>query len=108
MIHGTSFSDSDLTNDPWNVVYKVLGTRGGVCYSWNEAQFEDGMGPGCGSPGYEEGFHGEVAHFISRCIGRGEAPLSTLEDAIDALSIIEAAERSASGNQTHRPIQYHL
>jgi len=90
-----SFSGKDLTNDPWNVVYKVLGTKGGLCYSWNEAQFEDDTGPGFGLPGYEDGFHGEVDHFINRCIRRGEPPLSTLDDAADALRIIETAERVA-------------
>jgi predicted dehydrogenase len=101
-----SFSGKDLTNDPWNVVYKVLGTKGGLCYSWNEAQFEDDTGPGFGLPGYEDGFHGEVDHFINRCIRRGEPPLSTLDDATDALRIIEAAERAARDQRGTMRLQY--
>jgi predicted dehydrogenase len=101
-----SFSGKDLTNDPWNVVYKVLGTKGGVCYSWNEAQFEDATGPGFGLPGYEDGFHGEVDHFINRCIRRGEPPLSSLDDAVDALRIIEAAERAVRNNRGAVQIRY--
>jgi predicted dehydrogenase len=100
-----SFSAKDLTNDPWNVLYKILGTRGGVCYSWNEAQFEDDTGPGFGLPGYEDGFHGEVDHFINHCIRRGEPPLSTLDDAMDALRIIEAAERAARNVQAMETLQ---
>lgn len=99
-----SFSGKDMTNDPWAVIYKVLGTKGGVCYSWNEAQFEDDTGPGFGLPGYEDGFHGEVDHFINRCIRRGEAPLSTLDDAVDALRIIEAAERASRDREAFHEV----
>lgn len=90
-----SFAASDPTNDPWTVIYKVLGTQGGINYSWNEAQFEDNGGPAWGLPCYEEGFAEEIDFFITECIAGGKAPLSTLDDAADALVILEAAERSA-------------
>lgn len=90
-----SFAVDDPTNDPWTVLYKILGTRGGVNYSWNEAQFDDTGGPAWGLPCYEDGFRGEIDHFINRVIRRGERPLSTLDDAANALRIIEAAEKSA-------------
>jgi predicted dehydrogenase len=90
-----SFAASDPTNDPWTVTYKILGTSGAVNYSWNEAQFEDPGGPAWGMPCYEEGFVREIEHFVNHCILGGEAPLSTLNDAADALAILEAAERSA-------------
>jgi predicted dehydrogenase len=45
-----SFAVNDPTNDPWTVLYKILGTRGGVTYSWNEAQFVDKGGPAWGLP----------------------------------------------------------
>jgi predicted dehydrogenase len=54
----------------------------------------DERGPGWGFPCYAEGFANEIDHFIKRCILAGEPPLSTLDDALDALRIIEAAERS--------------
>lgn len=95
-----SFAASDPTADPWAVVYKVLGARGGVTYSWNEAQFEDTGGPAWGLPCYEEGFVREIAHFVERSIGKGEAPLSTLEDAAMALVLIEAAEKSIESGRT--------
>lgn len=94
-----SFSGRDLTNDPWNVLYKILGTKGGVSYSWSEAQFEDNSGPGFGLPCYEDGFHGEVNHFINRCIREGAEPLSTLDDAIAALQLIATAERAARAHR---------
>jgi predicted dehydrogenase len=101
-----SFAASDGTNDPWTVTYKILGTKGGINYSWNEAQFEDNGGPAWGLPGYEEGFIQEIDYFINRCIRNGEEPLSTLDDAADALSIVEAAERSGSRNDTFEYLRY--
>lgn len=90
----SSFAANDATSDPWTVLYKILGTNGGVSYSWNEAQFKDDGGPAWGMPCYEEGFIGEIDHFINRCILGNEQPLSTLDDAADALRILIAAERS--------------
>lgn len=89
----SSFAVNDPTNDPWAVIYKVLGTNGGVSYSWNEAQFNDQGGPAWGMPCYEESFIAEIDYFINRCLRAGELPLSTLNDAADALSILTAAER---------------
>jgi predicted dehydrogenase len=94
-----SFAVNDPTNDPWTVIYKVLGERGGLTYSWNEAQFDDQGGPAWGLPCYEDGFRGEINHFINHVIRRNEEPLSTLDDAADALRIIEAAERSAASGK---------
>jgi predicted dehydrogenase len=90
-----SFAASDPTNDPWTVIYKVLGTNGGLNYSWNEAQFQDDGGPAWGLPCYEEGFIEEIDFFVNECILGGKAPLSTLDDAADALAMLEAAERAA-------------
>jgi len=89
-----SFAANDLSNDPWTVVFKLLGERGGLTFSWSEAQFMDDRAPGWGFPCYEEGFANEIDHFIARCILKGEPPLSSLDDALDALRFIEAAERS--------------
>ncbi|MGH7942055.1 MAG: Gfo/Idh/MocA family protein [Limisphaerales bacterium] len=94
-----SFAVDDPTNDPWTVVYKILGDRGGLSYSWNEAQFDDAGGPAWGLPCYEDGFRGEIDHFINRVIRQNQQPLSTLDDAADALRLIEAAERSAAGGK---------
>jgi predicted dehydrogenase len=96
-----SFAANDPTNDPWSVVYKMLGTNGGVNYSWNEAQFRDNGGPAWGMACYEETFLEEIDYFVNRCVLAGEQPLSTLDDAADALSILIAAERflAATGKQ---------
>jgi predicted dehydrogenase len=101
-----SFAANDPTNDPWTVIYKILGTTGAVNYSWNEAQFEDHGGPAWGMPCYEEGFIEEIEHFVTQCILKGNPPLSTLDDAADALSILEAAERSAGRASTFETVVY--
>ncbi|MGH9344956.1 MAG: Gfo/Idh/MocA family protein [Terriglobia bacterium] len=102
----SSFAADDPTNDPWTVVYKILGTNGGASYSWNEAQFTDDGGPAWGMPCYEESFMEEIGHFINRCVLAGESPLSTLDDAADALSILTAAERSISNPDALAKVVY--
>ncbi len=89
-----SFAANDGTQDPWSVHYKVLGTLGGFSYNWNNACFEDAGGPAWGINSYTESFHTFISYFTSECLGKGAAPLSSLDDAIDALRIIEAAEES--------------
>jgi predicted dehydrogenase len=101
-----SFAANDPTNDPWTVTYKILGTKGGINYSWNEAQFEDNGGPAWGMPCYEEDFIEEIEHFVTHCILEEKPPLSTLDDAADALSIIEAAERSARRTSAFETVIY--
>lgn len=101
-----SFATSDPTNDPWSVLYKLLGTNGGISYSWNEAQFMDDGGPAWGMPCYEEGFTEEIQHFIDRCVRDGEEPLSTLDDAADALRILMAAEESAMRAETMQEVKF--
>ncbi|HEV2576937.1 MAG TPA: Gfo/Idh/MocA family oxidoreductase [Acidobacteriaceae bacterium] len=101
-----SFAANDPTNDPWTVIYKILGTKGGVSYSWNEAQFQDDGGPAWGLPCYEEGFVEEIDFFVKECIAGGKAPLSTLDDAADALTILEAAQGAADRFSSAEPLFY--
>jgi predicted dehydrogenase len=102
----SSFAANDPTNDPWTVVYKIMGTNGGVNYSWNEAQFADSGGPAWGMPCYEESFVEEIDYFINRCVMRGERPLSTLNDAADALSLLMAAEHFLSNPERSERVRY--
>lgn len=101
-----SFAASDPTSDPWTVVYKLLGTKGGLTYSWNEAQFEDDRGPAWGIPSYMDGFATELDFFVREAIGAGRPPRSTLQDARDALHILEAAERSLAADGARQTIDY--
>lgn len=102
----SSFAANDPTNDPWTVLYKILGTNGGIHYSWNEAQFTDDGGPAWGMPCYEESFIEEIVHFIHSCVLKGEPPLISMKDAADALSLVMAAERSRSKPQAFEEVIY--
>lgn len=98
-----SFAADDQTSEPWTVVFKVLGTKGGTMYSWRDSvSLSPGGGLAWRYPAYEESFIYEVKYFVENCILGGEEPLSTIEDAVTAQSIIEAAERSI---QTGRAVR---
>jgi predicted dehydrogenase len=100
-----SFAASDHTADPWTVLYKALGSKGGASFSWNDALVEDDGGPAWGIVNYVDSFHTELTHFVS-IMNSGGKPLSSLADARDALAIIEAAERSISDGGIHKTITY--
>jgi predicted dehydrogenase len=92
-----SFAVDDPTSNPWTFMFKVLGTRGGVAYSWRDAIFQRPLGSlGLAIAPYEESYRYEIDHFVSRCILRGDAPLSTLQDAARTQRLVELAEESAA------------
>ena len=99
-----SFAVDDRTRDPWTVIYKLLGTEGGFSFSWSDVDFRDAPLEGWDRAGYHESFRHVYEHLASRCLAAGEPPLSTLADARDALSMIEAAEKAIEGAAT--PIAY--
>jgi predicted dehydrogenase len=101
-----SFAASDPTSDPWTVLYKILGTKGGVSFTWNDAIFPNAEGPAWGVINYVDSFHDQLAHFLEYVIpGRAE-PLSSLQDAADALAIIAAAELSVRRQGAAASIDY--
>jgi predicted dehydrogenase len=100
-----SFAASDHTSDPWTVLYKVLGTKGGSAFTWNDALVEDDGGPAWGITNYVDSFYTELSHFVS-IVMTGGKPLSTLADARDALAIVEAAERSVENDGASEPVRY--
>ena len=101
-----SFAASDPTSDPWTVLYKILGEKGGVSFTWNDAIFPDAGGPAWGIVNYVDSFHDQLTHFIDRVIPGKAAPLSTLQDAADALAMIGAAEASIRRAGAAETIQY--
>ena len=100
-----SFAASDRTSDPWTVLYKVLGTKGGANFTWNDALVDDDGGPAWGITNYVDSFYTELSHFAS-IVMTGGKPLSTLADALDALAIVEAAERSVENGGASEPVRY--
>jgi predicted dehydrogenase len=101
-----SFAASDPTNDSWTVTYKILGTDGGLAYTWDDARYNDTGGPAWGIPSYLDGFHCELDFFANQAIQGVAAPLSTLTDARDAIRIIEAAESSLSQSGASVEVHY--
>ena len=86
-----SFGVDDKTSNPWNVMYKVLGTEGGFTQSWNDLQFGEAEQPGWDLAGYRESFTYAQERFIDCCLDSEVKPLSTLQDAVDAYAILNAA-----------------
>lgn len=101
-----SFAASDPTSDSWTVIYKILGTAGGVAYTWDDARYDDPGGPAWGIPNYLDGFYHELDFFVSHAIENGEQPLSTLANARDAIRIIEAAESSLNKSGASVEVNY--
>lgn len=101
-----SFFANDMTMDPWTVYYKVIGSKGGFVWSWNEAVWNDDRGPAWGVAGYMDAFAAEVDHFVRMVLGTGEEPLSTMSDARAVMRILEAAERSLAAGGGFQTIDY--
>ena len=86
----------DPTSDPWTVLYKILGTSGGFSFTWNESHFTHDK-PIFGIAPYADSFLYELEYFVNECIAKGARPLSTLDDAIDSLSVLDAVQESLGG-----------
>jgi predicted dehydrogenase len=89
-----SFSGDDLTCDPWTLKFKVIGNRGCASHTWGLHRLADRPQPAWDLPAYWETFHEEDRYFIEECILSGKQPLSSMEDALTCLEILEAAEKS--------------
>lgn len=95
-----SFAMDDPTSNPWSFLVKVLGTNGGVQYSWRDAVFTRLLGtlPLAYVP-YEESYLNEDRHFVEQCIRGGRPPLSTMEDAAVAQEVLDLAAESIARGQ---------
>ena len=94
-----SFAADDLSSDPWTFLIKVLGTEGSARYSWQDKVLaKKGISHTKEFVAYPVSFINEVNYFVNICLNGG-TPLSTLDDAIDAQSILEAIELSIEEKQ---------
>ena len=92
-----SFAADDHAADPWTVMLKVIGTAGSTRYSYRDwVELKPGLVHSQTYSAYQGSIDNEVRHFVHNCLGRGEQPLSTLDDAVEAQRIVEAVERSAA------------
>ena len=90
-----SFAADDHAADPWTVMVKVIGTAGSTRYSYRDhVEIKHGLVHRQTYTAYQGSITNEVRHFLVDCLRHGASPLSSLQDAITAQKLIEAAERS--------------
>ncbi len=90
-----SFAADDHAADPWTVMVKVIGTAGSTRYSYRDhVEIKPGLVHSQTYTAYQGSVMNEVKFFLVDCLRLGAQPLSTLEDAITAQKMIEAAEES--------------
>jgi hypothetical protein len=111
MQHAASLYVKNLTNShhaAWHATYnarhtaqrrsfyiKVIGTNGAARYSYNDwvVNAKHIVHSHTYVP-YSHTIHAEDRHFVEETIAHGRPPLSSIDDAITALQIIEAVELS--------------
>jgi predicted dehydrogenase len=87
-----SFAVDDLSDAPGTFSVKALGTKGTSAYNWRSTS-TTGDGPfRVGMPLYEETYRNQCVSFRDAVI-LGTTPLSTLDDAADAIEIISTLRR---------------
>ncbi len=90
-----SFAADDHAADPWTVMVKVIGTAGSTRYSYRDhVEIKPGLVHSQTYTAYQGSIANEVRYFLVDCLRMGQQPLSTMDDAITAQKLIEAAEKS--------------
>lgn len=90
-----NFAADDHAADPWTVMVKVIGTAGSTRYSYRDhVEIKPGLVHSQTYTAYQGSVMNEVKYFLVDCLRMGSKPLSTLEDAVTAQKMIEAAEES--------------
>jgi len=97
-----SFSADDLTCDPWTLKYKVIGAQGSASSTWSQSRLADRPQPVWDLPAYWETFYEEDRYFLEECVTKRKEPLSSMEDAITCLEMLEAAEKSIDTETVQR------
>lgn len=92
-----SFAGDDHAGEPWTCMIKTLGTKGSAKYSYRDWVVNVPNGPHSQTYHcYPESIRNTTAHFVEHVLRKGEAPLSSLDDAIAVQRIIDACEKSAA------------
>lgn len=86
-----SWATHDVAREPWTCTMKVFGSDGSGLASWDNVKNHNLVSPGWDDSVYWDSFYYVQRFFIEECIGEGTKPLSTLDDAIAARAIIDAA-----------------
>jgi predicted dehydrogenase len=92
-----SFACDDHSGDPWTFLIKLIGTKGATRFSYRDwVENKRAVVHSQTYSAYPYSIRNTVTHFIDRCIRRGEAPLSSIADAITCQRIVEACEVSVA------------
>ena len=92
-----SFASDDHAGDPWTFMIKLIGTKGATRYSYRDwVENTPAVVHSQTYSAYPYTIRETGKHFLERVIGHGEQPLSTLNDAITCMKMIEACELSVS------------
>ena len=96
-----SFAADDHSSDNSTFAIKLIGTKGATNFSHaNWVQNEASVVHSHTYSAYHYSIRNTDRHFVERCLRNGDAPLSTLEDAITCQRIIEAIEQSVRTGST--------
>ena len=92
-----SFASDDHAGDPWTFMIKLIGTKGATRYSYRDwVENTPAVVHSQTYSAYPYTIRETGKHFLERVIGHGEEPLSTLDDAVTCMKMIEACELSVS------------
>ena len=92
-----SFAADDHAGDPWTFMIKVVGTKGATRYSYRDwVENTPAVVHSQTYSAYPYTIRSMGKHFLEQVVGKGEKPLSTLDDAFTCMKIIEACEQSVS------------
>ena len=95
-----SFASDDHAGDPWTFMIKLIGTKGATRYSYRDwVENTPAVVHSQTYSAYPYTIRETGKHFLDRVVGLGEKPLSTLDDAITCMKIIEACEISVDENR---------
>ncbi len=95
-----SFASDDHAGDPWTFMIKLIGTKGATRYSYRDwVENTPAVVHSQTYSAYPYTIRETGKHFLDRVVGLGEMPLSSLDDAITCMKIIEACETSVAENR---------
>ena len=90
-----NFASDDHAGDPWTFMIKVIGSKGATRYSYRDwVENTPAVVHSQTYSAYPYTIRATGKYFIENVIGRDEEPLSTLDDAVTCMKIIEACETS--------------
>ena len=90
-----SVAADDHAGDPWTFMIKVIGTKGATRYSYRDwVENTPAVVHSQTYSAYPYTIRSVGQYFLEQVIGNQHPPLSSLDDAITCMKIIEACEQS--------------